>query len=109
MQGRWKNTDFALVDLDAMSKLLTKSMFYLFSSAHRLWRIVEDEEISFEELASLNVLLSWLTWEIGYDYSAEVPPIWEFDDPMEYEFLLAGNGYVGKLFPRLVSDNLTKA
>jgi hypothetical protein len=109
MQGRWKDKDFALVDHDAMYKLMTKSMFYLFSSTHALWRAVEDEGIGTEELSSLNVLLSWLAWEIGYDYKPDVPPVWTFEDPGEYDFLLAGNGYLGKLFPRLVVDDLAKS
>ena len=109
MQGRWKDKDFALVDYDAMYKLMTKSMFYLFSSTHALWRAVEDEGIGTEELSSLNVLLSWLAWEMGYDYKPDVPPVWTFEDPGEYDFLLAGNGYLGKLFPRLVVDDLAKS
>jgi len=50
MQGRWKGKDFPLVDHDAMYKLMRKSMFYLFSSTHALWRAVEDEGIGTEEL-----------------------------------------------------------
>jgi hypothetical protein len=109
MQGRWKDKDCALVDDDAMYKLMTKSMFYLFSSTHALWRAVEDEDIGTAELSSLNVLLSWLAWEIGYDYEQDVPPVWTFEDPGEYDFILAGNGYLGKLFPRLVVDDLAKS
>jgi hypothetical protein len=109
MQGRWKDKDFALVDQEAMNKLMTKSMFYLFSSTHALWRVVEDEDIGTEELSSLNVLLSWLAWEIGYDYNRDVPPVWTFEDPGQHDFLLAGNGYLGKLLPRLVADDLAKS
>ena len=109
MQGRWKDKNSALVDQDAMYKLMTKSMFYLFSSTHALWRAVEDEDIGTEELSSLNVLLSWLAWEIGYDYKRNVPPVWTFEDPGEHDFLLAGNGYLGKLFPRLAADDLAKS
>jgi hypothetical protein len=57
----------------------------------------------------LNVLLSWLAWEIGYDYKQDVPPVWTFEDPGEYDFLLAGNGYLVRLFPRLVEDDLGKS
>ena len=78
MQGRWKDKNFTLVDQDAMYKLMTKSMFYLFSTTHALWRAVEDEDIGTDELCSLNVLLSWLAWEIGYDYKRDVPPVWNF-------------------------------
>ena len=109
MQGRWKNKDFALVDSDAMYKLMTKSMFYLFSSTHAIWSTVENEGIGIEELRSLNVLLSWLAWEIGYDYEQMVPPVWTYEDSSSYEFALAGNGYLGKLFPRLVADDLSKS
>lgn len=109
MQGRWKDKNSTLVDQDAMYKLMTKSMFYLFSSTHALWRVVEEEDIGTEELSSLNVLLSWLAWEIGYDYMRDVPPLWTFEDPDEHDFLLAGNGYLGKLFPRLVADDLAKS
>jgi hypothetical protein len=109
MQGRWKDKDLALVDQNAMHKLMTKSMFYLFSSSHALWRAVEDERIGADELSSLNVLLSWLAWEIGYDYKQDVPPVWTFKDPGEYDFLLAGNGSLGKLFPRLVADGLANS
>ena len=41
--------------------------------------------------------------------SRMVPPVWTFEDPGEYDFLLAGNGYLGKLFPRLVVDDLAKS
>ena len=109
MQGRWKDKNSTLVDQDAMCKLMTKSMFYLFSSTHALWRAVEAEDIGTEELSSLNVLLSWLAWEIGYDYKREVPPVWTFEDPREHDFLLAGNGYLAKLFPRLVADDLARS
>jgi hypothetical protein len=109
MQGRWKDREFALVDQNSMNKLMTKSMFYLFSSTHALWRAVEDEDIGTEELCSLNVLLSWLAWENGYDCVQDVPPVWTFEDPGEHDFLLAGNGYLGKLFPRLVTDDLAKS
>jgi hypothetical protein len=107
-QGRWSDKGFALVDHDSLYKLMTKSMFYLFSSTHALWRAVEDEGIGTEELRSLNVLLSWLAWEVGYDYRQVVPPVWTLDNPGEHEFLLAGNGYLGKLLPRLVTDDLAK-
>ncbi len=57
----------------------------------------------------MNVLLSWLAWEVGYDYKQVVPPVWTFDDASDHEFLLVGNGYLGKLFPRLVADDLSKS
>jgi hypothetical protein len=109
MQGRWKEKGLALVDHDAMHKLMTRSMFYLFSSTHALWHTVEAEDIGTEELRSLNVLLSWLAWENGYEYKHDVPPVWTFEYPGEHEFLLAGNGYLGKLFPRLAVDDLAKS
>lgn len=109
MQGRWRDKEFALVDPNAMYKLMTNSMFYLFSSSHAIWNEVENQDIGTEELKSLNVLLSWLAWEIGYDYKQVVPPVWTYEDLDSYNFALAGNGYIGKLFPRLVADDLSKS
>ncbi|MCU1224619.1 MAG: hypothetical protein JWQ42_2712 [Edaphobacter sp.] len=109
MQGRWRDRGFALVDPDAMYKLMTKSMFYLFSSTHAIWNSVENEAIGTEELKSLNVLLSWLAWEIGYDYEEVVPPVWTYEAPDSHDFALSGNGYLGKLFPRLIADDLSKS
>jgi hypothetical protein len=46
---------------------------------------------------------------MGHDYKQDVPQEWTFEDSGQYDFLLAGNPYLGKLFPRLVVDDLAKS
>jgi hypothetical protein len=107
MQGRWNSKKLQLVDQKSLEKLMKSSMYHLFSSEHGLWSYVESEEDIFEELGSLNVLLSWLAWQVGYDFTPSIPPAWQ-KDRVERDFLFIGNAYIGKLFPRLILDQLEK-
>jgi hypothetical protein len=104
-QGRWRNSSLQLVDSAALESLFQKSMYYLFSSSHRLWAAVEGEGGGrFEELDTLNLLLTWLAWEVGYTFTLSVPNSWEVQRE-NYDWLLAGNGYLGKLLPRIGVEN----
>lgn len=100
-QGRWRNSSLELVDSVALESLFQKSMFYLFSSSKRLWASVEGEGgRHFEELDTLNLLLTWLAWEVGYTFTLSIPSSWEVERE-DRDWLLAGNGYLGKLLPRI--------
>jgi hypothetical protein len=100
-QGKWKNSSLQLVDSKALESLLHKSMFYLFSSSHRLWNTVEgDGGEHFEELDTLNLLLTWLAWEVGYCFTPIVPSRGDAEQE-ERDWHLAGNGYLAKLLPRV--------
>jgi hypothetical protein len=104
-QGRWRDKGLELVDSHALESLMQKSMFYLFSSRHRLFALIEAEAGEhFEELDELNLLLTWLAWEVGYTFTFSIPESWKLDRE-DREFLLAGNGYLGKLLPRVGVDN----
>jgi hypothetical protein len=104
-QGRWRNSSLQLVDSAALESLFQKSMYYLFSSSHRLWAAVEGEGgARFEELDTLNLLLTWLAWEVGYTFTLSVPNSWEVERE-DHDWLLAGNGYLGKLLPRVGVEN----
>lgn len=102
-QGRWRNSSLQLVDSAALESLFQKSMYYLFSSSHRLWAAVEGEG-RFEELDTLNLLLTWLAWEVGYTFTLSIPDFWEVEKE-DKDWLLAGNGYLGKLLPRFRIEN----
>jgi len=105
MQGRWKGKGLILVRSDDQQTLLKKSMYYLFSSTHRLWHIVDNGDAdSFEDLDDLNVLLNWLAWDLGYDFKKALKPVWEAG-PENHEFALAGNAYLAKLLPGLVQQD----
>jgi len=102
-QGRWRNSSLQLADSAALESLFQKSMYYLFSSSHRLWAAVEGEG-RFEELDTLNLLLTWLAWEVGYTFTLSIPNSWEVEKE-DKDWLLAGNGYLGKLLPRVRIEN----
>jgi phosphatidylserine/phosphatidylglycerophosphate/cardiolipin synthase-like enzyme len=100
-QGRWRESGLQLVDSHALQSLLQESMFYLFSSSHRLWSLTEGEGGErFEELDTLNLLLTWLAWEVGYTFTLSIPKEWELGRE-DRDWLLAGNGYLAKLLPRI--------
>ncbi len=100
-QGHWRKCALQLVDSVALQSLLQESMFYLFSSSHRLWSSIEAEGGErFEELDTLNLLLTWLAWEVGYTFTLSIPKAWEMDRE-DRDWLLAGNGYLAKLLPRV--------
>lgn len=104
-QGRWREKSIELVDSGALYTLMQESMYHLFSSAHRLWTSIESERGErFEELDNLNLLLTWLAWEVGYTFTLSIPAAWE-EDHEDREFKLAGNGYLAKLLPRIGVEN----
>ncbi len=104
-QGRWSSSGLELVDSRALESLFQTSMLYLFSSKHRLWALVEkrsDEQ--FEELVTLSLLLTWLAWEVGHTFTPSIPHAW-CSEKQDRDWLLAGNGYLGKLLPRIGVEN----
>lgn len=104
-QPKWQEKNLKLVDNGALKDLLQKSMYYLHSSEVGIWRVATREDLDFEELDTLKVLLGWLTWEIGYDFSDKIPKSWEIDK-LERNFKLSGNAYIAKLLPQLIKDDL---
>jgi hypothetical protein len=54
----------------------------------------------FEELDTLNLLLTWLAWEVGYCFTPIVPSRGDAEQEAR-DWHLAGNGYLAKLLPRV--------
>ncbi len=100
-QGRWRNSALELVDSKALEALFQKSMYFLFSSSHRLWASVEaDGGDQFEELDALNLLLTWLAWEVGHTFTPSFTSKWGVEKE-DRDWRLAGNGYLARLLPRV--------
>ena len=107
-QGRWSSSGLELVDGRALESLFQTSMLYLFSSKYRLWALVEkNSDEQFEELVTLGLLLTWLAWEVGHTFTPSIPHAW-CSKKQDRDWLLAGNGYLGKLLPRIGVENQWK-
>jgi hypothetical protein len=100
-QGRWKNSSLQLVDSKALKLLLHKSMFYLFSSSHRLWNTVEGdgESILKSSIRSIYFSPGW-PGKFDYCFTPIVPEPGDAEQE-ERDWHLAGNGYLAKLLPRI--------